>query len=72
MAYQKSTAMSVWSCNSPIVSHIQALTHKIAISDSRAAVQYLEHPYTTCSFRVECKHTQNVILERGCDACLDP
>ena len=25
---------------------------KIDISDSRAVVQYVEHPYTTCSFKL--------------------
>ena len=33
------------------ISH-PTLTQKIDISDSRAVIQYVERPYTTCSFKL--------------------
>ena len=52
------------------ISH-PALEQKIEISDSRAVVRYVQRPYTTCSFRVMSKYAQNVVSERGFDACSD-
>ena len=53
IASRKETVMRVWRHNSPLIyiSH-PALTQKIDISDSRAAIWYVEHPHTTCNFRV--------------------
>ena len=45
----------------------------IDLSNSRAAIRYVERQHMTCSFRgtsVHCKYTQNVMFESGCNACL--
>ena len=62
--YQKTTAMHVWGCSSPVFWITQAtLNHKSNVSDSRAVIQYVEHPYI---------YAQNGISERDCDVCLEP
>ena len=53
-------------------SSLATLNHTRNVLDSRAVVQYAEHPYIICSFQVMHVVRTNDLSERNCKECLDP